>query len=80
MPQYDLPDLPRLNKSKSGFNWAGGVNKGDPQISQITQIKRTKPRNDGVGEDSECRPSSDYAVSKLDAERRLISLYDEGKL
>ena len=26
-PQYDLPDLPRLNKCKNGFNWAGGVNK-----------------------------------------------------
>lgn len=31
-----------------------------------------------VSEESECHPSSDYAVSKLDAERRLIALYDEG--
>ena len=31
-----------------------------------------------VSEDSECRPSSDYAASKLDAERRLIALFDEG--
>ena len=29
---------PRLNKSKIGFNWAGGVNTFDPQITQITQI------------------------------------------
>ena len=39
---------------------------------QITGAGRT--------EDSECRPSSDYAVSKLDVERRLRALYDEGKL
>jgi nucleoside-diphosphate-sugar epimerase len=31
-----------------------------------------------VSEESECHPSSDYAVSKLDAERRLIALSDEG--
>ncbi len=36
--------------------------------------------DNGVGEDGECWPSSDYAVSKLDAERRLRALYDEGKL
>jgi len=30
-----------------------------------------------VTEESECHPSSDYAASKLDAERRLISLSDE---
>ncbi|MBW2639506.1 MAG: NAD-dependent epimerase/dehydratase family protein [Deltaproteobacteria bacterium] len=52
-----------------------------PQITQISQIKRTKANNDNtVDEDGECRPSSDYAVSKLDAERRLIALYDGGKL
>jgi len=28
---------PRLNKSKIGFNWTGGVNTFDPQITQITQ-------------------------------------------
>ncbi|HED01209.1 MAG TPA: SDR family oxidoreductase [Proteobacteria bacterium] len=33
-----------------------------------------------VGEESECKPSSDYARSKLDAERRLIALADEGIL
>jgi nucleoside-diphosphate-sugar epimerase len=33
-----------------------------------------------VSEESECHPSSDYAASKLDAERKLIALYDDGKL
>lgn len=51
--------------------------KGD----EFPQIKRSdKNSEDGVGEDSECLPSSDYAVSKLDAERRLCVLYDEGIL
>ena len=44
-------------------------------------INGTKINNDdGVGEDGECWPSSDYAVSKLDAERRLGALADEGTL
>ena len=37
-------------------------------------------RETGISEDGERWPSSDYAVSKLDAERRLRVLYDEGKL
>jgi len=53
----------------------------NPQITQISQIKRTKTNNDdGIGEYGGYWPSSDYAVSKLDAERRLRVLYDEGKL
>ncbi len=35
---------------------------------------------DGRTEEGKCWPSSDYAVSKLDAERRLRALYDEGIL
>ena len=31
-----------------------------------------------ISEEKECHPSSDYAVSKLDAERRLIALANEG--
>jgi nucleoside-diphosphate-sugar epimerase len=31
-----------------------------------------------VDEDAVCSPSSDYALSKLDAERRLLRLYEEG--
>jgi len=50
-------------------------------ITQITRIKQKKTKNDaGVDEEGECRPSSDYAASKLDAERRLIALFDAGKL
>ena len=33
-----------------------------------------------VSEDSDCNPSSDYAVSKCDAERRLIALSEGGAL
>ncbi len=40
-------------------------------------LKR-KNSNSGVSEDGECWPSSDYAVSKLDAERRLVALVDGG--
>ncbi len=48
--------------------------------AQISQIKQIKTNNKSVGEDGKCRPSSDYAVSKLDAERRLIALSDKGTL
>jgi nucleoside-diphosphate-sugar epimerase len=40
--------------------------------------KRKNSSNEGISEGGECRPSSDYAVSKLDAERRLIDLFNEG--
>jgi len=33
-----------------------------------------------VSEDETCKPSGDYAVSKLDAERRLLALYDRGTI
>jgi len=33
-----------------------------------------------IGEDEACSPSSDYAFSKLDAEKRLKRLYEEGAL
>jgi len=49
-----------------------------PQITQITQIEQIKNNNNAVDENSDCKPSSDYAVSKLDAERLLIALSDEG--
>ena len=39
---------------------------------------RRQETGDGRTEDGECWPSSDYAVSKLDAERRLVALVDEG--
>ena len=47
-----------------------GVNKGAKALK--------RKNNDGVGEDGECWPSSDYAVSKLHAERRLLALADGG--
>ena len=37
-------------------------------------------KGNGRTETGECRPSSDYAVSKLDAEKRLCALCDDGKL
>jgi len=46
----------------------------------ITQVEYDKNGCIGIGEDSECWPSGDYAVSKFDAERRLIDLFDEGVL
>ena len=52
-----------------------------PQMVSRKGAKALKRNNNiGIGEDGECHPSSDYAVSKLDAERRLIALYDDGKL
>ncbi|MBA7703427.1 hypothetical protein ES703_112213 [subsurface metagenome] len=62
---------------------------GQAQITQISQNKkmphakaqkRNNSSNEGISEDGECWPSSDYAVSKLDAERRLIALSDKGTL
>jgi nucleoside-diphosphate-sugar epimerase len=51
------------------------------QIFSRKGAKTQKRKNsNGVDEDGDCWPSSDYAVSKLDAERRLIALFDEGKL
>ena len=52
-----------------------------PQITQITRIsqkKKAKKEINKINEESGCWPSSDYAVSKLDAERRLNVLYDKG--
>ena len=51
----------------------------DPQITQTSQIRVIRTNNNiAVNEESECNPSSDYAVSKLDAERRLIALLERG--
>jgi len=37
-PQYDLLELPRLNKSKIGFNWAGGAGRGSGVFYQIVML------------------------------------------
>jgi len=67
------PQIAQITQNKKDTS-----RKGDPQITPIPQIKRTRINNNGVDEGGECWPSSDYAVSKLDAERRLIALSDEG--
>ena len=53
---------------------------GPQMISRKGAKAQKRKDNNGIGEDGECWPSSDYAVSKLDAERRLIALSDKGTL
>ena len=53
----------------------------DPKGISRKDAKAQRRLNDnGVGEDAECNPSSDYAFSKLDAEKRLIALCEKGLL
>jgi len=40
-PRYHLPELPRLNKSKIGFNWAGGAGRSS-QMAQIIKFSKMK--------------------------------------
>jgi len=49
-------------------------------LSSVTVYGEDVLRRGAVKEDSHCNPSGPYAVSKLDAERRLISLVHEGLL
>ncbi len=50
-----------------------------PGITSRKGAKAQKRNNhNGVGENGKCQPSSNYACSKLDAERRLLALADEG--
>jgi nucleoside-diphosphate-sugar epimerase len=52
-----------------------------PGITSRKGAKVQKRKNyNGISENGKCQPSSDYARSKLDAERRLIALADEGIL
>jgi len=75
----------RVN-SEATENLAKAAAKFNPDVRFIflssVSVYGEGRREDGEGrtEDGDCRPSSDYAVSKLDAERRLIALSDEGKL
>ena len=48
----------------------------DPPIMQRKQVIT----NNTVDEDVDCHPSSDYACSKLDAEKCLIALADDGRI
>ena len=61
----------------------------DPQITKkenkasrkgAKAQKRKSSSIEGISEGNECRPSSDYAASKLDAEKRLIALSDGGTI
>ncbi|HED00414.1 MAG TPA: NAD-dependent epimerase/dehydratase family protein [Proteobacteria bacterium] len=52
-----------------------------PGITSRKGATAQKRKNyNGIGENGKCQPSSDYARNKLDAERRLIALADEGIL
>jgi nucleoside-diphosphate-sugar epimerase len=55
-------------------------NKKDASRKGAKAQKRKKNGNDGVGENGDCEPSSDYACSKLDAERCLTDLSNEGMI
>ena len=41
------------------------------------RLETKKNGNEGINEEGECWPSSDYAISKLNAEKRLNILYDK---
>jgi nucleoside-diphosphate-sugar epimerase len=52
-----------------------------PGITSRKGATAQKRKNyNGIGENGKCQPSSDYARSKLDAERRLMALADAGIL
>ncbi len=55
-------------------------NKKDASRKGAKAQKRKKNGNDWVGENGNCQPSSDYACSKLDAERRLTALSNKGMI
>jgi len=68
---------------RSNFSRPGTICRPVPAISRgpTGQAKAQKRKNssiEGISEGNECWPSSDYAGSKLDAERRLIALANEG--
>jgi len=41
-PRYHLPELPRLNKSKIGFNWAGGAGRSSQMGTDYQVFKNEK--------------------------------------
>jgi len=70
----------RVN-SEATENLAKAAAKSNPAVSIIflssVSVYGEDNLNAPISEEGKCRPSSDYAVSKLDAERRLIALFDE---
>jgi nucleoside-diphosphate-sugar epimerase len=71
----------RVN-SEATENLAKAAGKYNPDVQFIflssVSVYGEEKLSMPVSEESECHPSSDYAVSKLDAERRLIALSDKG--
>ena len=71
----------RVNsEATENFAKAAGEHNPDVQFIFLSSVSLYGEENLSmlVSEESECHPSSDYAMSKLDAERRLIALSDEG--
>jgi len=60
-----------------GEQWSEVSGRGSGKTEKGDRKQKTE---NGRTEDGECRPSSDYAMSKLDAERRLIALSDKGMI
>jgi nucleoside-diphosphate-sugar epimerase len=56
----------------------GGKETGDRRTETGDRKDGERQDGDGRTEDGECWPSSDYAKSKLDAEKRLVALYNTG--
>jgi len=77
----DYATYMRVN-SETTENLAKAAGKYNPDVQFIflssVSVYGEENLSMPVSEESECHPSSDYAVSKLDAERRLIALSDEG--
>lgn len=83
----DLVTYLRVN-SEATENLAKAAAKSNPDVRFVflssvsvygERRRETGDRKDGEREegDGKCQPSSDYAFSKLDAERRLIALSDK---
>lgn len=57
---------------------------GEKKVNNTSRIHETEEKpsvlRKGMTENGECRPSSDYAMSKLDAEKRLMDLFDQEML
>jgi len=77
----DYATYMRVN-SEVTENFAKAATKSNPGVCFIffssVSVYGEDNLSVSVSEESECHPSSDYAVSKLNAERRLIDLSDEG--
>lgn len=68
-PQINIRRLTQINESQI---------KESHELSAMSYQQAASGFVGAVGEGSECRPSSDYAFSKLDAEKRLLALFDDG--